>query len=78
MTRTANDAIEAYRRANSALTAEQARADGDQTAASELRDQLRAARLDLLRVIELAGERYEAAPAESVATIDGQRPRGST
>lgn len=78
MTRTANDAIAAYRRAINALTSEQARANGDQTAASDLRDQLRAARLDLLRVIERAGERYPAVPAESIETTDGQAPKGST
>lgn len=58
ITRTANDAVHAYQRASRAIDVELARAGGDKTAAREMRVRLNDARSEILRVLEVAGERY--------------------
>lgn len=56
--RTANDAVHAYRRAIRAVDIERARPDADVAAANEMHAHLDAARLEVLRVLELAKKRY--------------------
>jgi type II secretory pathway pseudopilin PulG len=70
VTRTANDAIQAYRRANSAVTAELAKPNGDHGQAQQTRNLLRAARAELLRVLELTSRRY-------AWTTDGSQGAGA-
>ena len=58
ITRTANDAAGAYRRASRAVNAELARTDADHSAAREMRERLNAARHDVLEALEDAKRRY--------------------
>lgn len=67
ITRTANDAVEAYRRASRAVKAELAKPNADVAAATELQAELRAARLEMLRVLDLASRRYPAPSDEPEA-----------
>lgn len=60
ITRTANDAVHAYRRASRAVDIELAKANGDTAAAREMRIRLNDARAEVLRVLEIAGGRYPA------------------
>jgi hypothetical protein len=65
ITRRANDAIQAYRRARSSVDAELAMADGDWEHARRMSDDLDAARLDVLAALETANRRYATDPAAS-------------
>ena len=58
ITRTANDAIQAYRRTRAAVTAELTLADGDEAHARRMSAQLDEARLEVLAALELARSRY--------------------
>lgn len=58
ITRTANDAVHAYRRASRAIEIELAKPNGDGDAAREMRGLLNDARGEVLRVLEIAGGRY--------------------
>jgi hypothetical protein len=58
ITRTANDAIQAYRRASATVHAELAIPDGDHDEARAMRLELEAGRSELLRVLELMSGRY--------------------
>jgi hypothetical protein len=72
ITRTANDAIQAYRRASAAVHAELASPDGDHDQARAMRRQLEAGRSELLRVLELTSGRYAwAAPWPSTTRSSG-------
>ena len=62
ITRTANDAIQAYGRARRAVDVQIARTDDQADGALATLDRLRAARLDLLRALEHASHRYPPAP----------------
>lgn len=69
VTRTANDAIQAYRRATGAVRTELAKPTGDHAQALQTRTLLRNARAELLRVLEVTSRRYawaEARPADAV------------
>lgn len=59
ITRTANDAIQAYRRASAAVDVELQIARGDAQLARKMRQRLGRARGDLLGVLEVASRRYE-------------------
>lgn len=58
ITRTANDAIQAYGKARRTLDAELERTGGNVEAALAMRARLHAARLDLLRALRVASRRY--------------------
>jgi hypothetical protein len=58
VTRTANDAIHAYRRATAAVQAELDTPRGDHEAAREMRLLLTGARADVLRALDVASRRY--------------------
>jgi hypothetical protein len=58
ITRTANDAIDAYRRAKLILNRESMKPGAELVAVDELASRLFAARLELLDVLALAGTRY--------------------
>ena len=66
ITRTANDAVHAYRRASRAIEVELAKPDGDADAAHEMRTRLNDARSEVLRVIETASARYPS-PSDPLA-----------
>jgi hypothetical protein len=71
ITRTANDAIQAYARARRALDAEIGRGGSGVEMALATRGRLGAARLELLRALGSAGQRYPdsaAAPRGGAAT----------
>ena len=67
ITRTANDAIQAYRRARLAVTSELERTDGDWIEARRLSGELDRARADVLTALELAGHRYPPPAADAAA-----------
>lgn len=58
ITRTANDAVHAYRRASRAIKTELERPDANVPAAEEMRRRLDEARAEVLRALEVAQERY--------------------
>ncbi len=58
ITRLANDAIQGYRRARSAVTAELAMPDGDWVHARKMSAQLDLARADLMEALEQTSHRY--------------------
>jgi chromosome segregation ATPase len=58
ITRTANDAVHAYRRASRAIKTELERPDANVAAAEEMRRRLDEARAEVLRALEVAQERY--------------------
>jgi len=58
ITRTANDAIQAYRRARAAVHAELQIPGGDRTHARQMGRMLDSARADVLRALELTSHRY--------------------
>lgn len=58
VTRTANDAIQAYARLRTALSSEIERPEGDHDAAVEMQRLLREARAEVLKAIETMNERY--------------------
>jgi len=58
ITRTANDAVHAYRRASRAIKTELERADADVDAADRMRTRLDEARTRVLRALDVANERY--------------------
>ena len=58
ITRVANDAVQAYARAQRAITAHVERTDADVDAALLVRANLHTARRDLLRAIDVANRRY--------------------
>ena len=66
ITRTANDAIQAYRRTRAAVTAELAMPDGDWAHARKLDAQLETARGDVLVALDATRHRY--ADNEAVTT----------
>jgi hypothetical protein len=61
ITRTANDAIQAYRRARAAVTAELAMPDGDWTHARKMSLQLDSARQDVLAALDRTSQKYSLA-----------------
>jgi putative heme degradation protein len=63
ITRTANDAIQAYSRASRAVTAELARPNTNSAAAKQMRRRLDAARREVLAALQIASRRYP--PAEA-------------
>ena len=67
ITRTANDAIQAYRRARRAVDAELQRSHGSAEGALAMRAGLQSARLELLRALRVAGLRY---PETSTSMAD--------
>jgi hypothetical protein len=73
ITRTANDAVQAYRRVSQAVQAETARPDGDPAAAAGLRRRLDAARDDLLKALDAARQRYPWTDGDASAP-DGSDP----
>jgi len=72
ITRTANDAVHAYRRARRALDAELQRTNADVEGVRRLGERLTAARTDVLRALEAANSRYPwadaGAPDEAAST----------
>lgn len=58
ITRTANDAVQAYRRASRAIRNELERADANVEAAERMRTRLDEARANVLRALSVANERY--------------------
>jgi hypothetical protein len=58
ITRTANDAIQAYRRAKASTSAELEMANGDWTHAKRMNASLEVARHDLLAALETTRHRY--------------------
>jgi hypothetical protein len=58
ITRTANDAIQAYRRVTEGLRAESERSDTDPSEAARLSDALSDARAEMLSALEVASQRY--------------------
>jgi hypothetical protein len=58
ITRTANEAIEAYRRAQAAASREKLKPGADAAWLDELMRRLAAARAELLRVLAIAAQRY--------------------
>jgi delta 1-pyrroline-5-carboxylate dehydrogenase len=58
ITRTANDAIQAYRRARAAVSAELEMPDGDWPHARKMSAQLDLARADVLKALEQTSHRY--------------------
>jgi hypothetical protein len=58
ITRSANDAIQAYRRVTQALVAEKSHADADREETERTRRELARARRAMLRALELASKRY--------------------
>lgn len=77
ITRTANDAIRAYDKARRAVEAELERNGPNAEAALATRVRLRAARLELLRALEVAGRRYPwaiAARSEASGASGTQKP----
>lgn len=70
ITRTANDAIQAYRRARRAVDAELERSHGSAEGALAVRTGLQSARLDLLRALRVAGLRYPETSASAAPTTD--------
>lgn len=61
ITRSANDAIQAYRRARSSISAELEMPNGDHAHARRMSADLDLARADLLAALELANQRYPSA-----------------
>ncbi|MGH2356958.1 MAG: hypothetical protein ACRDGJ_02965 [Candidatus Limnocylindria bacterium] len=76
ITRTANDAIQAYRRARAAIDAELQIPGGDRSQARQMGLKLDSARDDVLRALELTSRRYTWAepwpPSESGAEVSDQ------
>jgi hypothetical protein len=70
ITRAANDAVHAYRRASRAVADELKRPAGDARAAAELQTHLHAARTEVLRVLALAQTLYPWAADDSSASDD--------
>jgi hypothetical protein len=72
ITRTANDAVHAYRRASRAIKVELERPDANVETAERMRSRLDAARAKVLRALAVANERYPQvrtdAPAEEPST----------
>jgi hypothetical protein len=74
ITRTANDAIQAYRRASATVHAELALPEGDHEAARAMRLELEAGRSELLRVLDVTSGRYAwAAPWPSTTKESTER-----
>ncbi len=65
ITRTANDAIQAYHRARASVSAELEMPDGDHAHAKRMGVQLEAARKDVLAALELTKHRYPTEEAEA-------------
>ena len=80
ITRTANDAIDAYRRAQRTLETQASRGGTSEEAVAGVRDRLSAARLELLAALEHARLRYPATPGDAPATptVPARRTRRST
>ncbi|MGH2445581.1 MAG: hypothetical protein ACRDGD_06025 [Candidatus Limnocylindria bacterium] len=58
ITRTANDAIQAYRRVSQALRIESEQADADETEIARATEELSSARAAMLHALEVASRRY--------------------
>ncbi|MGH2383803.1 MAG: hypothetical protein ACRDGB_01970, partial [Candidatus Limnocylindria bacterium] len=58
ITRTANDAIQAYRRVTEGLRVESERSDTDPSEAARLSEALSDARSEMLSALEVASQRY--------------------
>ena len=65
ITRTANDAIDAYRKGKVAARREKLKHGADLPAIEEATARLAAARLEILRLLAIAAERYPERPAPS-------------
>lgn len=70
ITRTANDAIQAYRRTKAAVVAELKMPNGDWAHAKRLDLQLASARLDVLAALEATSHRYGTDLTGAVATSE--------
>jgi len=72
ITRTANDAVQAYRRARRSLDAELRRPSADVEAVTRLGERLTAARANVLTALEAANARYPQAevPTEAAGSTD--------
>jgi hypothetical protein len=70
ITRTANDAIQAYGRASRAVTAELQRPNTDPAAAQEMRQRLDAARTEVMAALQVASLRYPS--ADTATAIEGE------
>ena len=70
ITRTANDAIQAYGRASRAVTAELERPNTDPAAAKAMRQRLDAARAEVMAALQVASLRYPS--PDSPTPIDGE------
>lgn len=70
ITRTANDAIQAYARASRSVRAELLRPGADVAAATDMRTRLDASRASILEVLEVARRRYAVADAPGAASAD--------
>ena len=72
ITRTANDAIQAYDRASRAVAAELERPDTDPAAAREMRRRLDAARAELMAALQVASRRYP--PVDAADALASEDP----
>jgi hypothetical protein len=79
ITRTANDAIQAYRRARRSLDAELQRTNADVDGVRRLEERLTVARTDVLQALDAANGRYPWADSTPPAdpTAEGHEPSGA-
>jgi hypothetical protein len=79
ITRTANDAIDAYRKAKLRVDKESMKPGMDSDAIEDLVSRLSAARLELLRVLAVAAKRYpsESDEGRNVAELAANAGRGA-
>lgn len=73
ITRTANDAIQAYRRARAAVDAELEMPDGDRAHARKMSAELDRARAEVLEALEQASHRYPPVEVPQVTTAPTDR-----
>jgi hypothetical protein len=79
ITRTANDAVHAYRRARRSLDAELQRTNADVDGVRRLEERLTAARTNVLRALDAANSRYPWADSGSPTdpAVEGHEPSGA-
>lgn len=73
ITRTANDAIQAYRRTRAAVTAELAMPTGDWKHAKRMSAELTIARQDVLKALEETSRRYPTVAEAPALAIDSAK-----
>jgi chromosome segregation ATPase len=71
ITRSANDGVQAYRRASTAIRAETEREDADLDEIKRATEDLRRARARMLAALEVAGRHYPTAAVDDPADPDG-------